>query len=185
MNKRWMALGLILGLLLCGCSQQLPQTDAAGNPWQESWVTLGYTLGAETLEGWALQRSEDVLAAEGIYYTLWTSGEALTQTNEAGDSVTTYDGEIHLMVEETPTPEAAAAIAEELNALTLERYPHAETGEAEYAGQAFRIWLYEGGASATGQRGSSAIRVDIALRNSQEPARILADFLEHCHYPAE
>ncbi len=175
---------LILCLLLAGCGQKLPEKTADGIPWEERWVTLGSCVGVETPEGWTVQRNEDLLAAEGIYYAVWSTGEALTYTNEAGDAITTHDAEIHLVVTESETPEAAAATAAELEGLTLERYPDAVSSEAEYAGQAFRIWTYGEGASAAALRGSCVIRLDVTAleRFDRSPYEVLTQFLSCLHY---
>ncbi len=175
---------LILCLLLAGCEQKLPEKAADGTPWEESWVTLGSCVGVETPEGWTVQRNEDVLAAEGMYYAVWTTGEALTYTNEAGDEITTHDAEIHLVVTESETPEDAAANAAELEGLTMERYPDAASSLEEYAGQRFQIWTYSDGASASAIRDTCVIRLDItALETYDRTAyEVLAEFLNHLHY---
>lgn len=184
MKKAVLVLMMILCLLLSACGIKPPEKTSDGAAWDASWTTLGRAMGVEELEGWNLQRSEDVLAAEGMFYDVWTAGEAVTYTNEDGDEVTAYEAEIHLVVADSESAEKAQQLAADWEALTSERYPDCEVTQAEYAGQTFDICLTPQGASATGVRASCAIRVDVVVMESaaREPARILEDFLNHCHY---
>ncbi|MGM9604587.1 MAG: hypothetical protein ACI3XG_05940 [Faecousia sp.] len=184
---------LFVCLMLSACGNQLPEKTAEGEAWGEDWTTLGSFLGVEPMDGWTVQRNEDVLAAEGTFYASWTQGEATTYSNENGDEITTYDAQIHLVVMELETSADAEETAAQWQLLASERYTDTEESTAQYAGQSFQISAYpfpEGsgpaslGASATGIRGNRAIRVDVVTLEgfSQEPWSVLADFLEHCHY---
>lgn len=184
MKKISLVCCIILCLLLAGCGQTLPEKTVDGTPWEESWVIMGSYVGVETPQNWEVQRNEDVLAAEGMYYAVWTTGNAHTYTNDTGDEVTTYDAEIHMVVTESDRLEDAAATASELEALTLERYPNATSYTEEYAGQTFQIWTYSAGASATGIRDACAIRLDVTTQEnfSLSPSQVLSEFLQQLHY---
>lgn len=196
MKKAAIVCTLILCLMLSACGAKLPEKTADGMAWGKDWTTIGSALGVEPMDGWTVQRNEDVLAAEGTFYASWTKGEATSYTNENGEEVTTYDAQIHLVVQEFDIPGDAELTAALWQSLAEERYPNMEASNGEYAGQSFEITVYpfpQGsgpaslGASATGIRGNRAIRVDVATLEdfSQEPLDILADFLEHCHYAQE
>lgn len=193
MKKAAILCTLMLCLMLSACANQLPEKTAEGGAWDKDWTTIGSALGVEPMDGWTVQRNEDVLAAEGTFYASWTKGQAISYTNENDDKVTTYDAQIHLVVMELETAADAEKTAAQWQALAEERYPDMEKYNGEYAGQSFEIAVFSfpagsspasKGASATGIRGNRAIRVDVITLEdfSQEPMEVLADFLEHCHY---
>lgn len=184
---------LILCLMLSACGAKVPEKAADGAQWGEDWTTIGSFLGVEPMDGWILQRNEDVLAAEGTFYVSWIRGEAISYTNDGGDEITTYEAQIHLVVMELDTPADAEQTAAQWQSLAQERYPNMEESTGEYAGQSFQITTYpfpagsgpdSRGASATGIRDSRAIRVDVAVLADfpEEALGVLTDFLEHCHY---
>lgn len=189
MKKAAIVCILILCLTLSACGAKVPEKTADGEAWGGDWTTIGAFLGVEPMEGWTVQRNEDVLAAEGTFYTSWTRGEAISYTSENGDEVTTYDAQIHLVVMELDTPEDAEQTAAQWQSLARERYPDMK----ESTDGSFQITTYSfpagsgpasNGASATGIRGSRTIRVDVAVLADfpEEAMDVLTDFLEHCHY---
>lgn len=193
MKKAAIVCTLILCLMLSACGNKLPEKTADGAAWSKDWTTIGSALGVEPMDGWTVQRNEDVLAAEGTFYASWTKGEAISYTNENGDKVITYDAQIHLVVMELETAADAEKTAAQWQSLARERYPDIEESNREYAGQTYQIAVYpfpdgsgpdSRGASATGIRGNRAIRVDVALLADfpEEAVDVLTDFLEHCHY---
>lgn len=181
MKKRLIFIVLALCLVFTGCSKA-PSKAIDGLDWDKDWTTVGSLLGVEPRDGWTLQRSEDVLAAEGMYYYVWAKGEAITYTNEFEETVTSYPEEIHLILLEAPSEEQAASSLASWNELTEERYPDAAKSQATYAGQAFDLSSYDLGISASAQRGEYAIRIDIMAQDGAEPEPILADFLNQIHY---
>lgn len=193
MKKAAILCTLMLCLMLSACGGKLPEKTAEGGAWNKDWTTIGSVLGVEPMDGWTVQRNEDVLAAEGTFYASWTKGEAISYTNENGDEVTTYDAQIHLVVMELETAADAEKTAAQWQALAEERYPDMEKSNGEYARQSLQIATFSfpqgsgpasKGASATGIRGNLAIQVDVVTLEdfSQEPLNVLEDFLEHCHY---
>lgn len=193
MKKTALVCTLIFCLMLSACANQLPEKTAEGEAWGKDWTTIGSALGVEPMDGWTVQRNEDVLAAEGTFYASWTKGEAISDTNENGDKVTAYDAQIHLVLMELETAADAEQTAAQWQALAQERYPNLKKSNGEYDGQSFQIAAFSFpagsglaslGASATAVRGNRAIQVDVVTLESfpEEPLDVLADFLAHCRY---
>ena len=189
MRKTAIACILLLCLTLSACGAEAPEKTAGGEAWGRDWTTIGAFLGVEPMDGWTVQRNEDVLAAEGTFYASWTKGEAASYPSENGGEVTAFDAQIYLVVMELDTPEDAEETAAQWQSLARERYPDLE----ESNDGSFQITTYSfpngsgpdsKGASATGTRGSRAIRVDVVTRESfpQGPLDVLTEFLNHCHY---
>lgn len=185
MKKQFVLAVLIFCLLLTGCSKT-PAKAVDGTPWNKEWTAIGSTLGVEAREDWVLSRQEDVLAAQGMFYYVWTKGDEVTYTNEFDETVTSHAAEIHLILSESPSDEDAQKIAGQWEELTRERYPEAEESRAVFAGQEFTVSTYtteqSKGASAAGLRGTGVIRVDVITLDDENPETILADFLNICHY---
>lgn len=186
--KKYAVYFLLFCLFLTACGIQPPEKTADGSPWQSDWENVGSLLGVEPMSGWTVQRNEDVLAAEGTFYTVWTKGNSFTYVNAIGDDVTGYDGQIHLVAIET-TPEEAKNNADMWEQLISDRYDGALKTSREYAGQTFLVSVYDfptgdftfHGASATAIRGNWAIHADVLTKEDNAQAT-LNDFWSHCHW---
>lgn len=189
MKKATIVISIILCLMLSACGAKLPEKAADGTAWEDSWTTIGGFLGVEPMEGWDILRNEDVLAAEGIFYTAWSYGASYTDTKESGDEITIYDGQIHLVLQEADSPKEAESTLQEWKALVAEHYPDGEVTPLEYLGESDTVTTYalsedSRGASVAFVRGNHAIQVDVVTLNGThlEPTEVLAEFLSRCHY---
>lgn len=180
-------------VLLAGCGIKAPEKTASGEPWDKSWVTLGSYLGVENPEGFTVNRSEDALAAEGMFYTTWSSGDEIIFVDQDKKEVKTHDAEIHLLTSAPGSAEKAEKDLSEWKELMSENYPDAAISEATYLDQEFEVLTYElpfgadtvlDGAAARCVRGELAIWVDVTTAPDFEktPTEILEEFLLHCHY---
>lgn len=125
MRKTGIVCFLIVGILLSGCSRKSPEAAP-----DDGCLTLGTSLEVAPMEGWVLLRNEDVLAAEGMYYAQWTSGEEATYKSEDGTQITAHGGEIHLVIVESEDPDVLQTNARQWIALTQERYPRRKAKKA-------------------------------------------------------
>lgn len=188
--KKTVILCLILCLLLSGCaSPALPETASDGTPWAEDWVNLGAVLGVEPMEGWAAQRNEDVLAAEGMYFAAWSYGDS----TKNDDGQTVYPAQIFLVISECEADTAVSACLADWEALVQERYRAGESFEASCSSGDFCMTPYffpedsgnfTRGMIALGSHGNYAINAELSCRNdfSGDPGEVLTAFLENIHY---
>lgn len=174
MKRLWI---LLLVVCLTGCAPR--------SPWAADWTDLGGQIGVEPQEGWTLQRNEDVLAAEGIYYATWTQGQPEAQTDAEGNTVQVYPAQMHLLLAQPEDPEKEI---ENWNALAQERYTLGAAQIVQCGGQSFQTVLYTvpgaKGVFATARWGDRAIQAELKCREDfpAEPLELLSDFLNHCHY---
>ena len=185
MKKRTVIICLILSLLLCGCGQSLPETAADGTPWGEDWTNLGVVAGVEPLEGWTPQRSEDALAAEGIYFAAWTWGEGVKNA----DGSTVYPAQIFLVLQEGETAEDTDACVAGWESLINERYLVDETVTAgDFTMLSYRSAdesaSFAGGVCALGIHGNYAVNAELTCQADSplDPQEVLTAFLNNIHY---
>lgn len=182
---------LIICLALAGCGVRPPEKTADGRPWNPDWVTIGSVMGVSLPEEWVMQRSEDVLAAEGTFYTVWSKGEAHTEINAEGTEITAYDAQIHVIAMKAESSAQAQELTGQWQQLAEERYTMTEAVTEDYAGQTYTVTTYpivpaSQGASASAVRGDWAVRIDVITMDSfeQSPSEVLTEFLNNCHYAA-
>lgn len=186
---------VLMALCLClsGCGQPIPVQAADGADWSENWVTVGNVVGVDTPEGMAPQGNNDALAANGMYYAIWSMGASEPYTNEDGDEVDLYDAQIHLLLAGYNAVEKAEENAEEWRSMANDRYVVEQTKSLTCNGQEFTVLTYTfdsktnpyaRGASAFGVYRNYAISVELSCREgfTGDPLEVLTDFLEHCHY---
>ncbi len=186
-------LAVLLCAGLCGCVQPLPGRAADGQAWDSAWVSVGNIVGVDTPPELTLRENNDTLSAKGMYYATWSMGEATPYTNEAGDEVDLYDGQIYLLLAGYNAAEKAESAAAEWLAMAEEKYAMEETASKTYNGQPFTVITYRyqsdtnpyaHGVSAFGVYRNYAVSVELSCCEgfSGDAQAILAAFLENCHY---
>lgn len=192
--KYGLALLLLGGLLsLNGCSRY-PDQAADGTPWDPYWTMLGSVLGVEEPENdFTLQENYSVLTGEDIYYATWVTGEPDAYTNEDGEDVEVYDGQIYLLMTGCADEEYARQSMEDWMAREQESYTVTETWTETCNGQDYTLMAYQCGSetnpysrgvSAFTVYGSYAISAELACQEefAGEEQEVLLQFLEGCHY---
>lgn len=183
---------LCTSLLMTACgSAKTPTATADGAAWDSSWTTLGNMVGAEVPDGYTEYLKEDRMNEVHDYYVIWTKGEEIKYTNKDNREVATFDGQIHLLAEETKNEATAAANVAEWKSVSEERFPYTETYTVEYSGQTYEVGIYDypedGGpasraAAANAIRGKWAIHVDVILTNDDDIKTVMEDFLSGIHF---
>lgn len=193
MKKSLILICLLLCLLLSACGVKLPEKTTDGQPWNKDWITIGTIVGIDSMDDWTKRRSEDMMAADGVYYYAWSQGEAQTYTSEEGNEVTSYGAELYLLASQSKTAEDAEKTAAQWQSLADERTADAPKSTLDAGGIRYQISSYpvasESGedsqcVSASCLFGTRVIRIDVLTRADfgQDPMDLLQAFLSRCHY---
>lgn len=189
-------LAAALSLGLAGCAAGLPPEKAVdGSSWDESWVTVGNAIGVDTPEGMVSRENNEALAAGGMYYATWSMGESEPYTNEDGEEAELYDAQVYFLLGGHKSAQEAGDTLAQWMDLARRQYSIDETMEESHNGQDFTVITYSfdsgatpyaRGASAFGTYRSYAISVELTCRENidGDAARLLALFLDNCHYAA-
>lgn len=191
---------VLLAVALClsaaGCaSPAAPEAAADGDPWDESWVTVGGVVGVDTPEGIDPRENNEALAANGMYYATWSIGEGEPYTNADGEDATLYDAQVYLLLAGHKSEQAAESTLSQWMELARRQYTVSQAAEESHNGQDFTVITYSldsetnpyaRGVSAFGIYRDYAISVELTCREDfdGDPAQQLARFLDACHYAA-
>lgn len=195
MKKRFFALLLACCACLAGCAQPVPLKAADGADWDEGWVSVGNVIGVDEPQGLTLRENNDALAANGMYYAVWSIGEAEPYTNEDGEEAQLYDAQVCVLLAGYSAAGKAEDSAAEWLDMAASRYAVEESAPQTHNGQTFTVITcayqsetnpYARGASAFGVYRNYAISVEVSCRDGfpDSAGDILTDFLENCHYAA-
>lgn len=188
-----LAAAVCLGLT--GCMESAPVKAADGADWSEDWVTVGGVIGVDTPEGLDSRENNTALAANGMYYATWSSGEAEPYTNADGQEAEIYDAQVYLLLAGYDESGKAADSAAEWLSMATEQYAVDNTATETCNGQEFTVITYTytsetnpyaWGISAFGTYGNYAVSVELSCREGfgDDALETLENFLEHCHYAA-
>lgn len=194
--RRLFCCGLILCLLLSGCSKAAPERAADGAAWDESWTSLGGVLGvAEPGHDLVLRDNNEALSVTDMYLASWTAGEGSPYTNEDEDEVVLYPARLDVLVCGRRDADAARQAVEDWSVRQAETYDVAETGSRTFNGQDYTVSAYvcksdsnpySRGIAAFGVYRDYAVSVELNCLDgfTGDESEILSDFLNGCHYAA-
>ena len=181
---------LIIILLMIGCAKE-PAADAHPE-WDAYPIRFGDVLAAETIEGFALNETSDVMSIAGLWYATWTAGEGEQIENAQGKEATVYDAQIYLLLKEGQTEKGAQN--DVLDWIKREQGAY-ETTETTLTvnGNEYRVLhLVRGGADNPYHHGEAAflliganvVTVEVLAKEgfSGDTEAILRQFLEHLHF---
>lgn len=183
---------LCLGLSGCGTAL-LPEKAADGRDWDKSWVTVGNIVGVDTPDGMEAQENNEALEAQGMAYATWSVGEAVPYTNADGEDAKIYDAQVYLLLSGSKSAELAENTLAQWQEMARQQYIIEETTTRTHNGQEFSVITYSfdsennpyaRGASAYGVYRNYAVSVEFVCRQDfdGDAARLLAQFLDSCHY---
>ncbi len=189
--KRLWIWTLLAALLLTGCA-----STASRHPeWEEGWTPMGDAFAVEPAEGFALQETNDVLSASGLYYATWACGEPRDFVNAEGKDAKVFDAQIYVLLKECANGDAASQEVASWIAREKESYETAEAENQTFGGQKFDVLPlisgkennpYGFGIAAFAARGDCAISVELVCtdRFTGDPQAVLTEFLNGFHYSA-
>ena len=193
--RRLTAAALVISILcyLTGCTQLPPKTAADGSEWSDTWVTVGNIIGANTPSWLEPMENVDVLAAKGMYYATWSSGEAVPYTNAEGEETELYDAQLYLLLAGYDSSDKAEASMADWMNMASAQYNVTDTCTESHNGQEFTIITYTfntetnpfaRGASAFGVYRNYAISVEFSCQEGfdRDELASLREFLDSCHY---
>ena len=143
--------------------------------------------------GFTLLDNKDILAANGLYYASWVSGEPQPYENSEGKTVNLYDAQLTLVVQENKTEEKAASAVSGWQELAQQNYDISDTQTLTAGGQEYTVIQftyqdesnpYAFGVAAFGQKGTSAIEWELSCQESYtgDALAVLTEFLNGCTY---
>lgn len=182
-------------LFLSGCSSAAPTSTTDGTAWDESWFQIGTTMGVEEPEQLTLLESKETLAADGLYYATWVTGDPVPYENSDGETVDLYDAQLYLLVSECSQESDAQSNCDIWLAAAKENYEilSEETvicGDQSYNVISYRFAdadvPYDRGVSAFAVIGTDAVCAELTCVETYEGNldSLLNGFLEGCHYSA-
>ena len=176
----------------CGVKDEDLKSDPLVNA--DGTAPVGSTLVAPApQDDFVLLDNKDILAANGLYYASWVSGEPQPYENSEGKTVDLYDAQLTLVVQENKTEDKAASAVEGWQTLAQQNYDISNTQTLTAAGQEYTVIQftyqdesnpYASGVAAFAQRGTSAIEWELSCQDSYsgDALKVLTDFLNSCTY---
>lgn len=195
MRKNMIPLLTAFTLFLSGCSQS-PQSTSSGQKWQSEWTMVGKNIGIEAPAQLTLSENNEALAANGLYYATWVTGDSVPYTNSDGKSVDLYDAQLYFLASESRNGEKALENCANWLDKARENYD-IKTEETVICGeQSYTLITYQcagedtpyaKGVSAFGTHGVNAVCAEFTcVENYEEDLEsILTEFLNGCHYRAD
>lgn len=196
MKRKWLCVvALALAAVLCtGCGVKVEDLKSDPLVNADGTAPVGKTLVAPAPpEGFTLLDNKDILAANGLYYASWVSGDPQPYENSEGKTVDLYDAQLTLVVQENKTEDKAASAVEGWQTLAQQNYDISDTQTLTAAGQEYTVIQftyqdesnpYASGVAAFAQRGTSAIEWELSCQKGYtgNALAVLTDFLNDCTY---
>jgi len=194
MKKKLLFL-LCLILILTGCASS-SKTAADGQIWQDDWTQIGTTVGIESPKQLTLLDTKEALAADGLYYATWVTGNSIPYENSDGDTIDLYDAQLYLLTNESPNEERARTSCDTWLAAAKENYEVLVEDTVTLNGQSYTLLTYnctnednpyDHGVSAFGVCGTTAVCAEFTcLADYEEDLEtLLTEFLSGCHFSAD
>lgn len=181
-----------LFLFITGCSSA-SQTTGNGASQQDGQTAIGLIMTVHAPKEFALLDNKDVLAADGLYYATWVTGNSIPYENSNGDTVDLYDAQLYLLASETKDEKDAEKNRQAWLASAEDNYNIHTTGTITCNGQSYTVISYDcvsedspydHGVSALGVHDNNAVCAELTCTRDYEGdlTALLTDFLDNCQY---
>lgn len=195
MKMKKLLFPLCLTLLLTGCTSA-PQTAKDGQKWQDDWTKIGTTIGVDAPEQLTLIDNKETLAADGLYYATWVTGNCIPYENSGGDTIDLYDAQLYFLTNEAASGEKAATSCDTWLSAAKENYDLCAEDTITLNGQSYTVITYtctnednpyDHGVSAFGVCDNIAICAELTCLEdyTENLETLLTDFLSSCHFRAD
>lgn len=195
MKLKKLLLPACLILFLTGCTST-PKNAADGQKWQEEWTKIGTSIGIEVPDQLTLLEQKDTLAADGLYYATWVSGDSVPYKNSDNKTVDLYDAQLYFLTDEAESKEKAKKRYDVWLSAAKENYNVDTEKSVTLNGQTYTLITYsctskdnpyDHGISAFGICGTTTVCTEFTcLENyTQDLEALLTEFLNGCHFAAE
>lgn len=195
MKKKKILFITCLLLLLTSCAST-PKTTKNSQPWLEEWTQVGTKVGVDAPKQLTLLDNKETLAADGLYYATWVTGNSIPYKNSDGDTIDLYDAQLYFLTNETKSEEKAKSNCDTWLSAAEENYKVHTKNTATLNGQAYTIITYtcdneenpySHGISAFGVCDNTALCIELTcVENYKEDLEaLLTEFLENCYFKAD
>lgn len=194
-KRFFLIIGISLTLPLTACGS-LPSGSAsdAETVTDSAYVTVGSHLTVHNTDSrLTLLDKKDTLAADGLYYASWTTGNSKKYENSDGETVDLYDAQLYLLLGESKTSEAAAESMENWLTAGKDNYEVSAEETVVCNGQSYTLLSYRfanednpysQGVSAFGVFENCAVCAELTCQETynEDLKKMLTAFLEGCNY---
>lgn len=193
MKTKLFCLLLCMILTFTGCSA-LPSDSEKGPAEHVSHLTVGHGLEIKNIDSrLVLVDDNSTLAADGLYYASWGSGNVTPYENSDGNTADLYDANLYLLLGESKDHTSAQRNIDTWMEAAKTNYKILDETETVCNGQSYTLLTYDcisenspytRGISAFGAFGNNAVCIELTcIENFNEDLEpILADFLNNCSY---
>lgn len=186
---------LCIMLTLTGCSSSASSAiQEETEPAEAEHLNIGSYLSIQDVDKRLhLLKNIDALAADGLYYASWVTGDAQPYENSDGDTVDLYDASLYLLSGEFKNTQYAQENMDSWLAAAKENYEVLNEEEITCNGQVYSLITYNTthednpyarGISAFGVCENCAVCIELTCLDefTEDLRDILVDFLNCCSY---
>ena len=165
--------------------QQAPVINSDGS------ITIGRSCTVKAPEGFALLTENNILAADGLYYVSWASGESSSFVSSDEETVELYPIQLHMLVNECSSAKTASENSSQWLKAAKDKYTITDESVISVQDIAFTVIscsfdsadsLLERGVSAFASSNDSAFCIEITCLPGVETdlSGVMQTFLDQC-----
>lgn len=180
---------LCIMILLCGCTPFTTDNSLV----QDGQVHIGRSIHIDPPKQLTFCESNDVLAADGLYYATWTDGNSVPYKNSDGDTVDLYDAQLYFLASECPDAKKAEENSNSWLLAAKENYQVYSEKTITCNDHSYTVISYtctgdttpyDHGISAFATCGTDAVCIELTCIEgyTEDLEPILTEFLNGCHF---